>query len=93
VPDSAKITAEVGFYLHAAGYYDAEFPTLFRAAELDPASPDVWLHLGLAYARREDFGKAIESLERAQQLSGGNKSVEYWLAWTRDQRSRPTVGL
>lgn len=92
VPDSARITAEVGFYLHAAGYYDAEFPTLRRAAELDASSPDVWLHMGLAYARREDFGRAIDSLERARQLAGADKSVERWLAWAREQRSRTTVG-
>jgi DNA-binding winged helix-turn-helix (wHTH) protein len=92
VPDSAKITAEVGFYLHAAGYYEAEFPTLRRAAELDASSPDVWLHMGLAYARREDFAKAIESLERARQLAGADRSVEKWLAWARVQQSRTSIG-
>lgn len=92
VPDSARITAEVGFYLHAAGYYDAEFPTLRRAVELDASSPDVWLHIGLAHARREEFAKAIESLERARRLDGENKSVEHWLAWARDQRSRTAIG-
>ena len=84
-PASAKITAEVGFYLHAAGYYDAEFPALHRAAELDPASPDVWLHMGLAYARREDFQKAVESLERAQLLAGRNDVVDRWLTWARQR--------
>lgn len=88
VPESAKITAELGFYLHAAGYYDAEFPTLQRAAELDPASPQVWLHMGLAYARRENFAKAIESLERAKQLAGSDRSVDYWLTWARERQPR-----
>jgi Flp pilus assembly protein TadD len=84
-PTSGKITAEVGFYLHAAGFYDAEFPTLRRAAELDPVSPDVWLHMGLAYARREDFHKAVESLERARLLAGQNDAVDRWLTWARQR--------
>jgi DNA-binding winged helix-turn-helix (wHTH) protein len=88
VPESGKITAEVGFYLHAAGYYDAEFPTLQRAAELDPSSPQVWFHMGLTYARRENFPKAIESLERARQLAGSDPSVEYWLTWARERQPR-----
>lgn len=88
VPDSAKITAEVGFYLHAAGYYDAEFPALRRAVELDGSSPDAWFHMGLAYARREDFANAIASLERAGRFGAESQKVQYWIAWARDQRSR-----
>jgi DNA-binding winged helix-turn-helix (wHTH) protein len=84
-PRSAKITAEVGFYLHAAGYYEAEFPALHRAAELDPSSPDVWLHMGLAYARREDFPRAVESLERARRLAGESEVVDRWLTWARQR--------
>lgn len=88
-PASAKIMAEVGFYLHAAGYYDEEFPALRRALDLDPASPDAWLHLGLAQARRDDFPGAIASLERARLLSGGSDQIERWLMWARGQeRSR-----
>jgi DNA-binding winged helix-turn-helix (wHTH) protein len=89
-PESAKITAEVGFYLHAAGRYDEEFPMLGHAAELDPSSPDVWLHIGLAYARRSDFDRAIESLQRARRLSGGTDSrAAHWLTWAEEQRSHP----
>lgn len=88
-PASAKIMAEVGFYLHAAGYYDEEFPALRRALDLDAASPDAWLHMGLAQARRDDFPGAIASLERARLLSGGSDQIERWLTWARGQeRSR-----
>lgn len=90
-PRSARITAEVGFYLHAAGFYDAEFPALRRATELDPSSPDVWLHMGLAYARRDDFRRAVESLERASHLAGSNEKVDRWLDWARAQQPRRTM--
>jgi DNA-binding winged helix-turn-helix (wHTH) protein len=85
-PESAKITAEVGFYLHAAGHYEAEFPMLRRALELDASSRDAWFHLGLAYARRQDFAKAVESLQRAKQIAGDDSSVDYWLAWAQERR-------
>jgi tetratricopeptide (TPR) repeat protein len=85
-PESAKITAEVGFHLHAAGHFDAEFPMLYRAVRLDDRSPDAWLHLGLAHARREDFAKAVEALERARALAGDNRRVQDWLTWARQRQ-------
>ena len=88
VPESARITALLGFYLHAAGQYDEEFPMLYRAVEMDPSSRDVWFHMGLAYARRNDFARAVESLERAKQLGGADRTVDDWLTWARDQRLR-----
>ena len=87
VPASAKITAEVGFYSHAAGRYDDEFPMLHRSAELDGSSQDVWWHLGLAYARRQDFTNAVSSLERAHQLAGADSRITWWLTWARQHRA------
>jgi DNA-binding winged helix-turn-helix (wHTH) protein len=87
-PDSARITAEVGFYLHAAGYYDDEFPMLRRALALDDRSADAWLHLGLAQARREHFDDAVRSLERAHRLEADNPTVERWLGWARQQQRK-----
>jgi DNA-binding winged helix-turn-helix (wHTH) protein len=84
-PSSARITAEVGFYLHAARRFEAEFPMLQKAIALDARSPDAWLHLGLAYARREQFGRAIEALEHAQALAAGDSRIRGWLAWARAQ--------
>lgn len=84
-PESARITAEVGFYLHAAGQYDAEFPMLRRALTQDARSPEAWMHLGLAYARRLDFADAIPALERAHALAPHDAAVERWLAWARAQ--------
>jgi DNA-binding winged helix-turn-helix (wHTH) protein len=85
-PESARITAEVGFYLHAAGRYDEEFPMLRRAIEQDTRSPDAWLHLGLAYARRADFKTAVHALEQAHTLAADNPRVTEWLAWARAQQ-------
>jgi DNA-binding winged helix-turn-helix (wHTH) protein len=82
-PRSARITAEVGLFLHAAGQYDAELPMLRLAVAQDMRSVDAWLHLGLGYARRSDFAKAISALERAHVLAPGDPRVERWLAWAR----------
>jgi tetratricopeptide (TPR) repeat protein len=87
VPASARIAAEVGFYSHAAGRYDDEFPMLQRAAALDASSPEVWWHMGLAYARRQDFGNAVASLERASRLAETDSRIDWWLTWARQQRS------
>jgi DNA-binding winged helix-turn-helix (wHTH) protein len=86
-PESAKFTAEVGFYLHAAGRYDDEFPMLYRAIQMDARSPDAWFHLGLAHARRQDFQKAVESLERAGAIATDDARVRGWLHWARLQDS------
>ena len=85
-PESARITAEVGFYLHAAGRYEDEFPMLRRAIEQDARSPDAWLHLGLAYARRSKFVPAVRALEEAHALAADDPRVGQWLAWAREQQ-------
>jgi len=82
-PGSARITAEVGFFLHAARQYEAELPMLRLAIAQDSRSVDAWLHLGLGYARRAEFGEAIAALERARALAPGDPRVERWLAWAR----------
>jgi DNA-binding winged helix-turn-helix (wHTH) protein len=85
-PESARITAEVGFYSHAAGRYDDEFPMLRRAVEQDRRSPDAWLHLGLGYARRSQFTNAIAALEQAHALASDDPGVNKWLEWARGQQ-------
>jgi DNA-binding winged helix-turn-helix (wHTH) protein len=85
-PGWARITAEVGFYMHAAGRFDGEFPMLRMAIEQDGRSPDAWLHLGLAHARRREFGDAAAALERARALASGDPRVERWLSWVREQQ-------
>jgi DNA-binding winged helix-turn-helix (wHTH) protein len=82
-PESAKIAAEVGFHAHAARRYDDEFVMFRRALALDERSPDAWLHLGLGYARRENFAAAIPALERAASLAGDAAPYRRWLEWAR----------
>jgi DNA-binding winged helix-turn-helix (wHTH) protein len=84
-PSSARITAELGLYLHAAGRYDDEMPTLKTAVAQDDHSVDAWLHLGLGYARRSDFVDAISALERAHALAPDDARVTRWLTWARLQ--------
>ena len=86
-PGSARITAEVGFYMHAAGRFDAEFPMLRRAIAQDARSADAWLHLGLGYARRSEFLPAVQALERAHALASADPRVSHWLAWARERQS------
>ena len=89
-PEFARFTAEVGLHLHAARRYDAEMPMLLKAVEQDRRSVDAWLHLGLGYARRSDFGRAVAALERAVEISGTD-DARRWLAWAREERSRSAL--
>jgi tetratricopeptide (TPR) repeat protein len=91
-PESAKITAEVGFYLHAARRYDEELPMLQRAVGLDDGSPDAWFHLGLGYARREDLDHAIPALRRAVELSPDDGPYQWWLDWAIARTGGPGRG-
>lgn len=84
-PESARITAEVGFFLHAARQYEAEMPMLRLAVAQDARSVDAWLHLGLGHARRADFAAAIAALERARALAPDDEAVTFWLTWARAQ--------
>jgi len=89
-PESARITAEVGLHLHANKRYDDEMPMLLAAVTQDGQSVDAWLHLGLGYARRDQFAAAIPALERAAALAPGHDRATYWLRWAREQGRRAT---
>lgn len=84
-PESARITAEVGLHLHANKRYDDEMPMLLAAVTQDGRSVDAWLHLGLGYARRDQFAAAIPALERAAALAPGHDRAIYWLQWARER--------
>ena len=90
-PESARITAEVGFHLHAARQFDREFAMFHRAIAIDDRSPDAWLHLGLGYARRSDFASAIPALARAAALADDADPYRRWLDWALST-SRTAVG-
>lgn len=91
-PDSARITAEVGMHLHAAKRYDEELPMLLRAVAQDQRDPDAWMHLGLGYARRQDFDAAIPALRRAAALAPTGSRAQYWLDWAMEERGRLSRG-
>lgn len=90
-PESARITAEVGLHLHANKRYDDEMPMLLAAVAQDRHSVDAWLHLGLGYARRDQFDAAIPALERAAALAPERDRMNYWLTWAREQHRRQVV--
>ncbi len=85
-PEWARFTAEVGLHLHAARRYDDEMAMLLQAVRQDGRSPDAWLQLGLGYARRSKFDEAVAALERASQISNGQRA-QYWLQWARAERA------
>ena len=85
-PESARFTAEVGLFLHAARRYDEEMPMLQRAVAQDRQSADAWLQLGLGFARRGDLAAAIEALDRAASLTADDPRPRQWLEWARAQR-------
>lgn len=54
--------------------YHEAIPDLEEAVRLDGENPDSYIGLGLAYYRIKDTDKALEALEKAQNLSQGMNS-------------------
>jgi len=50
---------------------------LLKAVVEDPSDVDLYLYLGLAYARQEEFDKAIHILEQAVDVAPTSAKVHY----------------
>lgn len=87
-PRSAVVHAEIGLYLHAVGRYEDELAEISRAVQLYPRSPTALFHLGLAHARRNNYARAIEAVDQAARLSGGEEPYLAWLAIVSAQAGR-----
>jgi len=67
-PDSAATADTLGWIYLKKELYPFAIKTLGRAVELDPKNPTLHYHLGLAYARSGDAGRARTTLETALRL-------------------------
>jgi tetratricopeptide (TPR) repeat protein len=70
-PDSADTADTLGWIYLKKELYPLAIATLGRAAERDPKNPTFQYHLGLAYARSGDAGRAKARLEAALRLQPG----------------------
>jgi DNA-binding winged helix-turn-helix (wHTH) protein/tetratricopeptide (TPR) repeat protein len=78
-PDAAVLHAWRGLLLHALHRYDEELAALTRATTIDAQSAEAWFHLGLGYARRGDYARALPLMQRAAHLSGEGGYYVSWL--------------
>jgi serine/threonine-protein kinase len=80
-PLSPLATADVGYPYYYARNYDAAIGWYRKGLELDPKSSWVHLWIGQAYVQKGMFKDAIDEINQAIQLSGG------------DIRQRPRLGM
>jgi DNA-binding winged helix-turn-helix (wHTH) protein/Tfp pilus assembly protein PilF len=78
-PSSAVLRAHRGLYLHAVRRYEEEMPALLDAVAVDPRSAEAFFHLGLGYARRQQYAPSVAALKRAVVLSNGLPRFRMWL--------------
>jgi DNA-binding winged helix-turn-helix (wHTH) protein len=78
-PGNATFRAWRGMLLHTVHRYDDELIELQRAVSMDGDSWQAALHLGLGYARREAFDRALPALKRAVVLSDTGGIPLLWL--------------
>lgn len=67
-PDDGAARAAYANYFHARGQFDKALALLVQAAQLAPDNPSIHYNLGLAYARKKDFGAALIHARQAYAL-------------------------
>ena len=67
-PNSATTADTLGWIYLKKELYPFAIKTFVRAVELDPRNPALHYHLGLAYARSGEAGRAKTALETALRL-------------------------
>lgn len=74
-PQSALIAANLGSALVSASRYTEGVPQLERALGLQPSSTLVLNNLGIFYAKRGDFGRALDYWNRSLSISPNQPQV------------------
>lgn len=74
-PQSALISANLGSALVAASRYTEGVPQLERALGLQPSSTLVLNNLGIFYAKKGDYGRALDYWNRSLSISANQPQV------------------
>lgn len=85
---AALVYGMMGRYMEAVAFLD-------RAAAIDPADGDPWMHRGFLFLRLERRRDALESFERAAVFDPEDGYVRYLMVETAEEmrRKNPAVGL
>lgn len=87
-PHSAFAASRVAWRYYEAGRLADAQAAATRALALDPASGEMYLARGIAYARSGDLARAEPDLRRASELEPGNAD-----AWTNLAHAQRLLGL
>lgn len=95
-PDESAALYFYGLILNQLKDYDGALKVWQKANALNPSAPDIWERIGIEYARRGDFKRAVTALERlaigtpevgrslelvtAYQKLGDRDNAAYWEA-------------
>jgi len=79
MPEEGALYQALGSILFRASNFPDAVLVLDRAAELLPASADVWELLGIAQAQIGQHGKSLQSFVRVLELRDGNASFSIFL--------------
>jgi tetratricopeptide (TPR) repeat protein len=92
-PQSYLITANLGSALVGASRYSEGVPELERALGLQPSSTLVLNNLGIFYARRNDWGRALDYWNRSLSIEPHQPQIRDAAIAARARLERPSPGL
>jgi TolB-like protein/Flp pilus assembly protein TadD len=75
-PLSLIIGSNAGWTLCLAGKYDQGIETLKKTIEIDPTFPRAHFRLGRAYEQKQMYAEAVQELQQAVTLAGGDPYYE-----------------
>ena len=74
-PASKNIYNDMGLYLMEINLNDSSVACLEKAVRLDPSFYSGWFNLGNAWARKQDYPKAIQAFSKAVELNPLNEDA------------------
>lgn len=84
-PNYAEVMSELGYVHFKLDYKDMTKEEVFnlskKAIDLNPKSSIVWRYMGLAYAKKKDFEKAIECYNKCIEIDPNDKAAYRSLAY------------
>jgi len=91
-PLSSVIGCHMGWMFYFAREYEKSIRQLEKTVEFDPGFPLARYYLGIAYTQTHDFGRSVDHLQRAADLSGVHPGALSALAYTLGAAGRKSEG-
>lgn len=85
----ANQLVDEGISLSASGHFEEAIERLKSAAQLDPNSSGIYVHLGRAYFRLHQMDEALSAFQAAVRINPRSASARKWLGVTLLASERP----